>query len=94
MDSYSSQLNAVPTLDIDGNNWPMFKKRFDIFMRGAGLSGHYTDNDAPVDKYEDVEKKPIKKDAESAEDYKKRLDSVRATHTLSPQCHRAIPNSF
>ena len=76
MDSFAtSQLSVMPALDVDGTNWPMFKKRFHIFMHGAELSEHYSEDDnTPADRYDDIEKKPIKKDQEADDEYKKHLN--------------------
>ena len=66
-------LPAVPMLDIDGENWPVFKARFQDHLEGLGLDAHFDVQDYPPGSYEEIEAKPIKKDAESDDDFKKRL---------------------
>src|SRR5882757_2364157 len=76
MDSLASlqSLATVPMLEVDGGNWPIFKIKFKIHMTSAGLDEHFSKDNCPVEKYEDVEAKPTKKTGETDNDHKKRMN--------------------
>jgi hypothetical protein len=61
-------------LEVDGGNWPIFRRKFKTHMDSAGLDEHFAKDNVPADSYEKIEAKPIKKDKESDDDYQKRVD--------------------
>jgi hypothetical protein len=76
MDSFASlqSLSTVPMLEIDGGNWPIFRRKFETYMDSTGLDEHFAKENAPAKTYEEVEAKPTKKTGESTEDLAKRVD--------------------
>lgn len=66
-------LPTAPMLDIDGDNWPVFKNKFEDHLGSLGLDAHFDAQNYPPKSYEEIEAKPIKKDTESNDDFEKRL---------------------
>ena len=64
-------LSAVPRLEVDGGNWPIFRRKFETYMDSAGLYEHFRKENTPAKSY--VEAKPTKEKDESDTDYKKRM---------------------
>ncbi|KAF9646658.1 hypothetical protein BDM02DRAFT_3262142 [Thelephora ganbajun] len=76
MDSFTSLqlLATVPMLEIDGDNWLIFRRKFEIYMDNAGLDEHFLKDNTPAENYEVIEAKPTKKADESDDGHKKRMD--------------------
>lgn len=76
MDTLSlfQSLSVVPVLEVDGGNWPTFRRKFETHIVGAGLEEHFSKGNTPAESYEDVEAKPTKMTDESDDDFKKRAD--------------------
>lgn len=66
-------LSTVPTLKVDGGNWPVFKRKFETYMESAGLEDHFTKSNYPAERYEDIAAKPMKEANETDDDLKKRM---------------------
>ena len=67
-------LGTVPALEIDGGNWPIFRRKFETYLDRAGLDEHLDKDNAPAKSYEDIEAKPMKQLNEKDDDFKKCLD--------------------
>lgn len=67
-------LATVPMLEVDGGNWPIFRRKFETYMDSVGLDEHFIKANAPAEKYEDIEAQPTKGTSESKDDFQKRLD--------------------
>ena len=67
-------LATVPMLEIDGGNWPIFRRKFETYMDGAGLDEHFSKDNCPAASYEDIEAKPTKKTGETDDALGKRID--------------------
>ena len=76
MDAFATihSLGTVPALEIDGGNWPIFRRKFETYLDSAGLDEHLDKDNAPAKSYEDIEAKPAKQPNEKDDDFKKRLD--------------------
>ena len=68
-------LTAVPMLDVDGGNWPIFKIRFEIYLASIGLGGHFDAANHPAENYEGVEPRPEKIAHEPDDALAKRMDA-------------------
>ena len=62
-------LATVPMLDVDGGNWPLFKRKFKTHLQGLGFENHFDATNAPAETYDEI---PIKKDGETEEDFNAR----------------------
>jgi hypothetical protein len=60
-------------LDIDGENWPVFSKRFEYHMNNLRLDAHFNSENYPPESYEEIKGKPIKGDTEPDDGFEKRL---------------------
>ena len=76
MDSLTSlqTLATVPKLEADGGNWPIFQRKFKVYMVSVGLDEHFLEDNIPAERYEMIEVKPIKEQDESDEDHQKHMD--------------------
>ena len=76
MDSLTSlqMLATVPKLEADGGNWPIFQRKFKVYMVSVGLDEHFLEDNIPAKRYEMIEVKPIKEQDESDEDHQKHMD--------------------
>ena len=70
-------LTAVPMLDVDGRNWPIFKMRFKIYLASIGLGGHFDAANYPAGNYEDIEPMPEKIAHGPVDALAKRMDAWR-----------------
>lgn len=66
MDTLSAiqSLATVPMLDVDGGNWPLFKRKFKTHLQALGFENHFDAANAPAKTYDE---RPIKKDGETEE---------------------------
>ena len=72
MEAFASMqsLATVPPLEIDGGNWPIFRRKFETYIDSAGLDEHFLEENYPAVSYEAAEAKPIKKSSETDEEVK------------------------
>ena len=68
-------LATVPLLEVDGGNWPIFRRKFETYMDSAGLDEHFIKSNYPTERYEDTEAKPEIKKEEDTGDFQKRVDA-------------------
>ena len=47
-------------LEVYGDNWPIFKRKFKTYIDGIGLDEHFQKSNAPAKSYEDIKVKLIK----------------------------------
>ena len=76
MEAFASMqsLATVPPLEIDGGNWPIFRRKFETYMDSAGLDEHFLEENYPAVSYKATEAKLIKKSSETDEELAKRMD--------------------
>ena len=76
MDTLSAlqSLSTVPMLDVDGINWPIFKRKFETYIQSVGLDSHFLAINYPAESYEDIEAKPVKRTGEADDAFAKRTD--------------------
>ena len=58
-------------LDANGGNWPIFKRKFEIYMKGLGLKAHFAEENCPAETYPEIEPKTEKKTGEPDNDLEK-----------------------
>ena len=66
-------LTTVPTLDVDGGNWLIFREKFKTYLESIGLDGHFDAANHPAKNYEDIDPKPEKTGHECGDALAKRM---------------------
>ena len=66
---YTTLPCTVPMLDIDGNNWLIFKRKFEVYMDGARPDKHFSEDGILAEKYDHAKPKLIKEDGESDDEF-------------------------
>ena len=67
----NQSLVNILTLDVDGVNWLLFKRKFIMHLKSLGIRSHLLEENRPAKSYEELEEKPMKKSSELDSDYKK-----------------------
>jgi hypothetical protein len=71
--SHLQTLANVPMLELDGGNWPIFKRKLRDHLEGQGIETHFESSNSPAATYKEIEEKPTKREKEPEEDFAKRM---------------------
>ena len=95
--SHLQTLANVPMLELDGGNWPIFKRKLRDHLEGQGIETHFESSDSPAATYEEIEEKPTKQEKEPEEEFVKRMkvwkegDPLGSDDVSVPQLRYYLP---